>query len=86
MKISLWLKDGSVYKNATLAGAQLKVDGQPLDINNLDKIDDAYLYTLGGAQIYRNQITGSIQVTLAGVAGNLTISIDQISDLDRVTD
>jgi hypothetical protein len=83
MQVSIWLKDGSVYKNAKLLGSNMTIQGQAVDIGSLDRIDDAYLYTLDGAQIYKEQITGGIQIGLAGVSGGLTISIDQIADLER---
>ena len=84
MQVSIWLKDGSVYKNVNLLSATIKVDGQALDVGSLAKIDDAYLYTFDGTQIYREQVTGNIQIGVTGISGGLTIGIDQIADLGRV--
>jgi hypothetical protein len=83
MKISIWLKDGSAFEDTTVAGASIKVDGQPFDINTVDKVDNAFWYTVGGAKIYRQQVTGSIQLVVAGVSGNLTIGVDDIDELVR---
>lgn len=84
MKISLWLKDGSVYNGCTLTNSNVKIDGASFDITKLDKIDDAYLYTLDGAKIYRDHTSGSIQIGTAGVANGLTINVSDISDLERI--
>ena len=83
MQVSIWLKDGSEYKNATLVSGDIKVDGQLLDTGKLSEIDNAYLYTSDGAQIYRDRVTGNIQISEGGIAGNLTLGIDQIDELER---
>jgi hypothetical protein len=83
MRVSIWLNDGSIYQNSTVTGSNITVDGRAFDINTLDRMDNAFLYTLGGAKIYRNQVGGSLSVAVDGVAGGLTISVDQIDDLKR---
>jgi hypothetical protein len=83
MKVSIWLRDGSIYEDATVAGSDLKVNGNPLDINSVSKIDSAFLYTQAGAKIYRQQADGTIQITVGGVTGIVTIELVEIADLKR---
>ena len=53
MKAKLWFKDGSVFEEIIVAGADLKMGALPLDAAKLQKIEEAYLYLAGGAKIFR---------------------------------
>jgi hypothetical protein len=83
MKISLWLKDGSIYRDCTLTSANIKIDGAAFDISKLDRIDDAYIYTIDAAQIYRDHASGNIHIATSGVADGLTINLSDVSVLDH---
>lgn len=82
--VKVWLTDGSILQNATLTGADLKVLTAPFDITQLDKIDSAYLYSLGGLKVYRDHgVTGSLELALAGITGAVKIPQEKISALLR---
>jgi len=83
MNASIWLMDGSIYDNVPVIAANLNVDGSPFDINTLSKIDNAFLYTLAGAKIYRQNASGTIRINVAGVTGNITLDLEQIDELVR---
>ena len=81
MQVSIWLINGTIYKNVTIAGANLEVRGNPLDIKSVSKIDSAYIYTISGAKIERDDASGGIQITVAGVTGDVKIDLVEIADL-----
>jgi hypothetical protein len=81
LNVTIWLKDFSILKNWTLTRSGLTVDGTPLDINKLAKVDNAYLYFTDGSQVYRDRISGTIKVAGPGVSGSLTLNIDQVEEL-----
>jgi len=85
MKFKIFFKDGSILQAAVLVSADIKIGGLPFDIKTMQKIDDAFFYTSAGSKIYRDQVTGGIEVAIPGVTGPLKISIDQIRDLVVVT-
>ncbi len=84
MKVKVWLKDGTILQNWTLTQSDIKVDGVAFQINTLDKIDSAYLYTLTGDKIYRQRVSGDIELRSPIAAGPLKVAVKQISDLNRV--
>ena len=81
LNVTIWLKDFSILKNWTLTRSSLTVNGAPLDITKLAKIDDAYLYLADASQVYRDRVAGSIDVAGPGVSGTLTLDVDQIQEL-----
>ncbi|HLX72895.1 MAG TPA: hypothetical protein VKV04_24995 [Verrucomicrobiae bacterium] len=82
MQVTIWLINGTIYRNVTVTGSNLKVRGNPLDINSVSKIDSAYIFTDGGDdKIERDDASGSIQIKVAGVTGNVAIDLVEIADL-----
>ena len=81
MKAKLWFKDGSVFEEIIVAGADLKMGAPPLDAAKLQKIEEAYLYLAGGAKIFRERVAGTIEFTIPGVVGTAKINLEQIKEL-----
>lgn len=81
MQATIWLVNGTIYRNITVAGSTLKVDGNPLDIDSVSKIDSAYIYTNGDTKIERDGASGAVQITFAGVTGSVPIDLVEIADL-----
>jgi hypothetical protein len=85
LKVNIWFTDGSSFQNCTLVGADLEVLGIPFDISKLDKMDNAYLYSLDGAKIYRNDdLTGSVELSIAGLTSTMQVPQEKIDELERV--
>ena len=70
----------------TLVKADIKVGGVAFDIDTFDKLDDAYLYSTDGSQIYRDRVTGTIDVHAPGITSPLTLSIEQVEEMLRSAD
>lgn len=83
LNLQIWLKDGSMLKDWALARADIQVAGLAFDMNTFDKLDDAYLYALDGSKIYRDRVTGTVDVQGPGVIGSLKLAIDQIDEMVR---
>jgi hypothetical protein len=48
-------------------------------------MDNAYLYSLDGAKIYRNDdLTGSVELSIAGLASTVQVPQEKIDELERV--
>jgi hypothetical protein len=77
-KIDLWLKDGSNLKGWILVSTDLKISGSSLDLHALERVDNAYVYTSGGNKIYRERVTGTIDILGAGLGGPLKLGLDQV--------
>jgi hypothetical protein len=86
LKVNIWFIDGSSFQNCNLVGADLKAFNQPFDISQLDRMDNAYLYNLAGAKILRNgNVTGNLELTIAGLANTVQVPQENIDELERVT-
>jgi hypothetical protein len=85
IKVTVWLKDGSIFKDWTLTNADIKIGGLPYDIGTLEKVEDAFLYTSNGTKVYRERVTGSIDIVGIGLAGPLKLNVEQVSALNRTT-
>jgi hypothetical protein len=49
-------------------------------------MDNAYLYNLAGAKILRNgNVTGNLELTIAGLANTVQVPQENIDELERVT-
>ena len=85
VKVKIWFTDGSILQNCNLTSADLKVFNMPFDISRLDKMDDAFLYCQDGTKIYRrDNVTGSVELTIAGLAGTVKLPQDKINELQRI--
>jgi hypothetical protein len=83
MKLQIWLKDGSIFKDWTLTQSDIKVGGLAFDINRFEKFDDAYLYGTDGSKINRDRVSGTIDLHGPGITGSVKLSLDQIQDMAR---
>jgi hypothetical protein len=84
-KVNIWLKNGSIFKEWVLVGADLKISGISFDVNVLQKVDDAYLYDTAGSQIFRELVTGSIKVRGPGLNQPLSLDLEMINEMLAVT-
>jgi hypothetical protein len=83
LKVQIWLKDGSIFKDWILTQAEIKVGGLAFDMNTFEKLDHAYLYVAGGSKIYRDRVTGNIDVRGPSMTDSLKLAIDQVEDMVR---
>ena len=83
LKVQIWLKDGSIFKDWTLTQAEIKVGGLAFDMDTFEKLDHAYLYLADGSKIFRDRVTEDIDVRGPGMTSSLKLAIEQVEDIVR---
>jgi hypothetical protein len=80
-KVTIWLKDGAIFKDWVFLSADIKINGLPFNSSALDKIDNAFLYSTDGSKFEKDDVLGTIRVSSQSFPANVDLQFDKIDEL-----